>query len=190
MENLLASYGSLANEGALEPHGEAFGEHGTFSHRQLYEEELHVSLILRPPLATIRGMMRLVPILLAATLSGCFALTPRLPSKLPPPNLPQGVVLIELSAAQAAAIERPEVIESREQHLEELATVDADTAAHVLAHRVVTGMRVREVLWALTGHPIRIQELGPPGGQILLFNPGRWFVRLGGEGTVVDAGRY
>lgn len=30
-------------------HGEAFGEHGTFSHRQLYEEELHVPLIVRPP---------------------------------------------------------------------------------------------------------------------------------------------
>lgn len=135
-------------------------------------------------------MTRLVPILLAAILGGCFALSPRLPTKLPPPNLPLGVVLIELSDDQAAAIERPEVIESLEQHFEEFATVDPDTAAHVLAHRVVTGMRVREVLWALTGHPIRIREEGPPGGQILLFNPGRWFVRLGDQGTVVDAGRY
>lgn len=30
-------------------HGEAFGEHGTFRHRGLYNEELHVPLIVRPP---------------------------------------------------------------------------------------------------------------------------------------------
>ncbi|MCB9899010.1 MAG: sulfatase [Planctomycetes bacterium] len=30
-------------------HGEAFGEHGTFNHRQLHQEELSVPLIVRPP---------------------------------------------------------------------------------------------------------------------------------------------
>ncbi len=30
-------------------HGEAFREHGTFEHRQLYNSELHVPLIIRPP---------------------------------------------------------------------------------------------------------------------------------------------
>lgn len=30
-------------------HGEAFREHGTFEHRQLYDEEVHIPLIVRPP---------------------------------------------------------------------------------------------------------------------------------------------
>ncbi|HZL99846.1 MAG TPA: sulfatase [Planctomycetota bacterium] len=33
----------------LSDHGEAFREHGTFEHRQLYQEELHVPLLIRPP---------------------------------------------------------------------------------------------------------------------------------------------
>ncbi len=30
-------------------HGEAFGEHGSTTHRQLFQEELHVPLLIRPP---------------------------------------------------------------------------------------------------------------------------------------------
>lgn len=120
----------------------------------------------------------------------CAALSPRLPPKLPPPNLPRGVVVLDLTDDEAATLTQPNVVEVREAGIEELAREDAAVAAHVLAHRVVTGMRVREVLWSLTGHPTRIRELGPPGGQILLFEPGRWYVRLGGEGTVVDGGRF
>jgi len=33
----------------LADHGEAFREHGTFEHRQLHQEELHVPLLIRPP---------------------------------------------------------------------------------------------------------------------------------------------
>jgi arylsulfatase A-like enzyme len=33
----------------MSDHGEAFKEHGTYSHHQLYSEELHVPLIIRPP---------------------------------------------------------------------------------------------------------------------------------------------
>ena len=36
-------------------HGEAFLEHGTYSHHQLYAEELHVPLIIRPPGGLERG---------------------------------------------------------------------------------------------------------------------------------------
>ena len=128
-------------------------------------------------------------LLLLAAVS-CGALAPRLPPKLPPPNLPRGILVLELTDSEAARLETRDVVEVREAGLEALARADPATAAHVLAHRVVTGMRVREVLWSLSGHPTRVRELGPPGGQILLFQPGRWYVRFGDEGTVVDGGRY
>jgi arylsulfatase A-like enzyme len=49
--------GTLEQQGWLEnswivvlsDHGEAFNEHGAYSHRKLYNEELHVPLIIRPP---------------------------------------------------------------------------------------------------------------------------------------------
>jgi len=55
-------------------HGEAFREHGTFQHRQLYQEELRVPLIIRPPgglpvsrrVAATAGLADLAPTLLAA----------------------------------------------------------------------------------------------------------------------------
>jgi arylsulfatase A-like enzyme len=55
-------------------HGEAFREHGTFQHRQLYEEELRVPLIIRPPgglprsrrVAATAGLADLAPTLLTA----------------------------------------------------------------------------------------------------------------------------
>jgi arylsulfatase A-like enzyme len=55
-------------------HGEAFREHGTFQHRQLYEEELRVPLIIRPPgglpaarrVAGSAGLADLAPTLLSA----------------------------------------------------------------------------------------------------------------------------
>ena len=58
----------------LSDHGEAFWEHGSFGHRGLYEEELHVPLILHPPgglevprrIAELAGLVDLVPTLLAA----------------------------------------------------------------------------------------------------------------------------
>jgi len=37
-------------------HGEAFGEHGTYNHRQLYDEELRVPLLVRPPGGLARGL--------------------------------------------------------------------------------------------------------------------------------------
>lgn len=54
-------------------HGEAFREHGTFQHRQLYEEELRVPLIVRPPgglpaarrIEATAGLVDLAPTLLA-----------------------------------------------------------------------------------------------------------------------------
>jgi arylsulfatase A-like enzyme len=55
-------------------HGEAFGEHGTYGHRQLYEEELHVPLLVRPPggfpggrrVADAAGLSDVAPTLLEA----------------------------------------------------------------------------------------------------------------------------
>ncbi|GJM22135.1 MAG: hypothetical protein DHS20C15_20500 [Planctomycetota bacterium] len=128
-------------------------------------------------------------LLLLAAVS-CGALAPRLPPKLPPPNLPRGMLVLDLTDAEAGKLETRDVVQLREAGIEELARADPAAAAHVLAHRVVTGMRVREVLWSLSGHPTRVRELGPPGGQILLFQPGRWYVRFGDEGTVVDGGRF
>ena len=135
-------------------------------------------------------MKTLLLSLLLLTAVSCGVLAPRLPPKLPPPNLPRGVLVLELTDAEAARLETRDVVEVREAGLEALARADPAMAAHVLAHRVVTGMRVREVLWSLSGHPVGVRELGPPGGQILLFQPGRWYVRFGDEGTVVDGGHY
>jgi arylsulfatase A-like enzyme len=42
----------------LSDHGEAFNEHGTFAHRGLFSEELHVPLIIRPPGGLDEGIRR------------------------------------------------------------------------------------------------------------------------------------
>ncbi|MEO0650120.1 MAG: sulfatase [Planctomycetota bacterium] len=53
-------------------HGEAFGEHGSYQHRQPYQEELHVPLLVRPPggvegrrLSSWRSQLDLAPSLLS-----------------------------------------------------------------------------------------------------------------------------
>jgi arylsulfatase A-like enzyme len=57
----------------LADHGEAFREHGTFEHRQLHQEELHVPLLIRPPgglaapvrVSDVVGLVDVAPTLLA-----------------------------------------------------------------------------------------------------------------------------
>ena len=57
----------------LADHGEAFREHGTFEHRQLHQEELHVPLLVRPPgglkapvrVSDVVGLADVAPTLLA-----------------------------------------------------------------------------------------------------------------------------
>ena len=80
-------------------HGEAFREHGSYEHRQLYEEELRVPLLIRPPggLDEPRRDPRIVGIVdVAPTLLGRVGLAP--------PGPTQGVDLLDPDVARASVV--------------------------------------------------------------------------------------
>lgn len=140
-------------------------------------------------------------VLACLLLAGCFATEPVLYPFDPPPNVPPGLLLLEVP---------PEVVSSmRSDHVaDELGTVllgDAlkvgyepiteERRKQILAHQVVTGMTVREVKWSLVADPARIHDQGPPGGTTLIWNtPGNFYgsfwVRFDDQGKVSDAGSF
>ena len=140
-------------------------------------------------------------LLAALALGGCFATEPDLYPFDPPPNVPEGLVLLEVSTSAVESMKSPHIAD-------ELGTVllgDAlkvgyeplsDTRRkQVLAHQIVTGMTVREVIWAFVADPARTRDQGPPGGTTLVWETpggmhGRFWVRFDEDGHVSDADEY
>lgn len=126
----------------------------------------------------------------ASTLSGCWAVSPRLPFVAPPENLPEGAFLAEVPGDTVAGWSREPIRVERDAAIPGLNALDPLLADRVLSHQVVVGMNTQQLVWSLLAHPTRVRDLGPPGGHVLMWEPGRWFVRLSEEGRAVSAGRY
>lgn len=125
-----------------------------------------------------------------ALLAGCWAVAPRLPHVPPPENLPEGAFLAEVPADTVAGWARSDVRADRDAAIPLLNATDPLLADRILGHQIVVGMNTQQLVWSLLAHPIRVRDRGPPGGHVLLWEPGRWFVRLSEEGRAVSAGRY
>jgi len=61
-------------------------------------------------------------------------------------------------------------------------------------HRIMTGMTVEEVVWAICSQPTSVRDQGPPGGHTLLWEPQerraarRFWVRFDEWGKAAAAG--
>jgi hypothetical protein len=132
---------------------------------------------------------------------GCWATEPALSPRDPPPNVPPGLLLLELPESVVDAFVLQRVADQLGAKLLEAdlgvggATLSAERRAQILAHRVTTGMSVQEVIWCFLADPSRVRLQGPPGGQTLLWEPrdawrSRYWVRFDEHGEAADAGRY
>jgi len=122
--------------------------------------------------------------------TACGVLDPRLPPQPPSPNLIPGLVLLEISPEEVAEVAHLSVRESREIGLSSLRQADPDRVRRILAGQVTVGMTEEQVIWTFLSHPTRTRALGPPGGSVYLWEPGRYFVRFGAEAQAIQAGRY
>ncbi|MHC4844779.1 MAG: hypothetical protein ACYTCU_01315 [Planctomycetota bacterium] len=152
---------------------------------------------------------------LSVSLGGCWAVTPQLDPHDPPPNVPEGMLLLQLSEALIESMAEAEVLADRDRVL---ATDGDDVGAYaenpervrqILGHQVVTGMTAQEVIWAFGCHPSRTRDQGPPGSHTLLWEVprslefgsasvgaiengtghGNYWVRFDETGRVAAAGR-
>jgi hypothetical protein len=117
----------------------------------------------------------------------------------PPPNLPPGITLLELPQAAVESLTMPRVADELAKLLigQELGldrpTLPPERRDDVLAHRVVTGMTVREVVFCFLSDPSRQRHQGPPGGTVLIWEPrdrrlASYWVRFDENGRSADAG--
>jgi len=109
-------------------HGEAFLEHGTWQHRQLHEEELHVPLLIRPPGGLAEGQR-------IAAWASLVDLVPTLLARLKLPSSPwlQGVdLLADAGTLRTGGARAPPEAAGRVISSWAGEPVDADTEAQVL----------------------------------------------------------
>jgi hypothetical protein len=137
----------------------------------------------------------------ALALTGCTAAEPVLHPHDPPPNLPASLTLLELPqrvvdglATQRVADELGKRLVASDLALGGPALTPA-RREQILAHRIVTGMSVQDVIFCFLADPSRERHQGPPGGRTLLWEPrdvtlGRYWVRFDELGEAADAGRY
>jgi hypothetical protein len=152
---------------------------------------------------------------LMVSLAGCWAVTPQLDPHDPPPNIPAGMLLLQIPDAVIESMADDEVLADRDRVL---ADDDADMGAYaeeperarqILDHQVVTGMTAQEVIWVFGCHPSRTRDQGPPGSHTLLWElprgpsfgsasvgaledgtgHGNYWVRFDERGLVAAAGR-
>lgn len=136
-----------------------------------------------------------------AALGGCYATEPVLYSADPPPNIPGGLVILQVPHEAIATMHSRHVADELGSVLVGDAValgyepLSEERRQQILSHQVVTGMSLREVKWALVSDPARIRQQGPPGGTTLIWEtPGRlhgsFWVRFDEYGRASDAGSY
>lgn len=133
---------------------------------------------------------RLAVACLAVVLTGCFALSPRLDPYDPEPTPRLGAELVTVPDEHVASWTMPFVVEVRDAYLEREPPLDPLLVESIQLHRVLVGMSVDEVVYALESHPARIRRQGPPGGETYCWEPHRYWVRFNREGVAVAAGRH
>ena len=136
--------------------------------------------------------VKLIPVVLCVLVASaaCGVLDPRLPAVPPPPGIKPGLVLVELPQGVIDRVGQDSVRIHRDNELPGLSQSNSETVRRILARQVTVGMSMQEVIWTFEGHPTRVRYLGPPGGQIMLWEPDRYFVRFDGTGRASSAGRY
>lgn len=148
-----------------------------------------------------RRSARVLALCGALALAACSALEPRLDPHDPPPNLPVGSLLLTVPQRAVDALADRRVVDELDLALEgAMARIGGDALAPghdalILAHQVVVGMPVREVIWCFVAHPSRVRDQGPPGGHTLLWEPiglhhDRYWVRFDAQGLAVAAGTW
>lgn len=135
-------------------HGEEFGEHGVYTHAQVYDETLHVPLLVHVPHGP-RGLVRSDPVDLvdlAPSLLGALGLQP--------PAAAQGRVL---DLAQAAAEARPRPLVAENNHYKaQIAYREGPWKAVVHLHEPL-GVAGRLEVYNLEDDP---QERAPRAGAV------------------------
>jgi hypothetical protein len=157
--------------------------------------------------SALRGLVvgRALAVVLGASAAlaapGCWAAEPQLYPFDPPPNVPAGLTLLEIPGpviqslySQRVADQLGELLLVQDMKLDR-PRVTPERREQILAHRVVTGMTMRDVVFCFLSDPSRQRIQGPPGGQTLLWEPrdtrlDRFWVRFDEYGKAADAGRY
>jgi hypothetical protein len=155
-------------------------------------------------MAGVRNLIVMTVVL--GLLAGCWAVSPQLDPHDPPPNVPDGWLLLEIPEGVIEALGDASVLADRDRAL---LYHDATRAELIRSHQLVTGMSAQEVIWVFGSHPTRVRDQGPPGGHTMLWvlprglgfgqatvavledgtGRGNYWVRLDGRGLVVAAGR-
>ena len=136
-----------------------------------------------------------------ACVVGCYATDPVLYPQDPPPNIPPGVLILQVPHEAVASMHSTHVADELGSVLLGDALkigyepISDERRKQILAHQVVTGMSLREVTWALVADPARIRSQGPPGGTTLIWETpggmhGSFWVRFDDDGKAADAGSY
>jgi len=139
---------------------------------------------------------------LALLAGGCSAVEPQLSPIDPPPNIPKGLLLLEIPQSAVDAMSMQSVVRTLDLALAgaqgKLGTIalPAGHSKRILLHQVVTGMTEQEVVWCFLSYPTRERNQGPPGGVTLLWEPpgidqgDRYWVRFNEDGLAWAAGHY
>jgi len=140
-------------------------------------------------------------LLAGAALGGCYATEPVLYPLDPPPNVPEGILILQVPHDIVATMHSISVADELGSVLLGDALqigyepISEERRKQILSHQVVTGMTLREVKWSLVSDPARIRQQGPPGGTTLIWETpggehGSYWVRFDAYGLAWDAGSY
>lgn len=150
-------------------------------------------------MGSVNARLSLAAVCVAALLAGCRAAEPELYPFDPPPNIPAGQDLMVVPDDLVNDLLEAQTIRLREDALAavadgKLVLSGSGVEDAIRDHRIMTGMTVQEVVWAICSQPTSVRDQGPPGGHTLLWEPQerrsakRFWVRFDENGKATAAG--